>query len=292
MNKKLRRSMLFCPASDPKMLMNAPIYGADCIVFDLEDAVAYNEKDSARDLLCEALKTIDYSKSEVFARVNPLYTEFGKKDVEELVKAGLKNVRLPMSECKENIIELDELLTKLEDENNLEKGSIKIQAAIETPKGVLNALEIAQASKRVVAISIGAEDFTRTLGVDRTKAARELFFARCQIVLAASVAGVDSIDTVYANLGDMEGFIEEAKDAKGLGFSGKSCIHPSQVKQVHKIFTPTKEEVEKAMIIINAAKEAEEKGIGVITVDGKMVDVPVIQKAERVVSLAKGAGII
>lgn len=292
MNKRLRRTMLFCPASDPKMLFTAPVYKADCIIFDLEDAVAYAEKDSARDLLCEAIKTIDYGNSEVFARVNGLYTEFGAKDVEALVKAGIKNIRLPMCETKENIIELDEMLTRLEKENNILEGTVKIQAAIETPKGVLNAYNIATASKRVVAISFGAEDFTRTLGTDRSKGAKELFAARTHIVLAASAAGVDSIDTVYADLNDMEGFREEAKEAKQLGFSGKSCIHPAQVKAVHKIFTPSKEEVEKSLEIINAAKEAAEKGIGVITVRGKMVDIPVIQKAERVVGLAKAAGII
>ncbi|MEW8955270.1 CoA ester lyase [Clostridium sp.] len=292
MSKRLRRSMLFCPASDPKMLVNAPVYAPDCIVFDLEDAVAYSEKDSARDLLCEALKTVNYGNCEVFVRINALYTEFGRKDVEELVKAGVKNIRLPMTETKENIIELDELLTSLEKEHGREERSIKIQAAIETPKGVLNALEIAQASDRVVAISIGAEDFTRTLGVDRTKSALELQWARGYIVLAANVAGVDSIDTVFADVSDMEGFEKEVRDAKTLGFSGKSCIHPAQVKLAHNVFTPTKEEIEKSLEIIEAAKEADEKGIGVITVRGKMVDIPVIQKAERVISLAKGAGVI
>lgn len=292
MSNRLRRTMLFCPANDPKMLFTSPIYGSDCIIFDLEDAVAYSEKDAARDLLCEALRTVDYGKTEVFARINALYTEFGRADVEALVEAGVKNIRLPMCETKENILELHDLLNELEEKFNVEKGSIKIQGAIETPKGVMNAYEIATACDRVVAISFGAEDFTRSLGIDREKCGKGLFYARSQIALAASAAGVSSIDTVYANLDDMEGFIEETKEAKELGFSGKSCIHPLQVKTVHKIYTPNMVEVEKSMRIINAAKEAEEKGIGVITVDGKMVDYPVVGKAERIVSLAKGAGII
>ena len=289
--KKLRRTMMFCPASNPKMLFTAQIYNPDCIIFDLEDAVAFAEKDSARDLLCEALKAVNYGDIEVFARINGLYTEFGETDVRELVKAGLKNIRLPMCECKEDVEKLERLIEEVEKENGIEKGTVKIQCAIETPKGVENAYEIAKASERIIAISIGAEDFTRSLGTDRTKAARELFYARTRIVIAASAAGVDSIDTVWADVADMDGFIAEAKDAKTLGFTGKSCVHPSQVKEMHKIFTPSKEEIDKSIEIIRAAKEAEEKGLGVITVNGKMVDVPVIQKAERIVALAKGAGV-
>ncbi|MEW9124505.1 MAG: aldolase/citrate lyase family protein [Thermotaleaceae bacterium] len=290
--KKLRRTMLFCPASEPKMFYNTPVYNPDCIIFDLEDAVAYSEKDSARDLLCEAIKALDFKDIEIFVRINPLYTEFGETDVREVVKAGVRNIRLPMCETPEDVLKLEKLLDEVEKENLLEPGNVKIQCAIETPKGVLNALAIATASPRVVAISFGAEDYTRTLGVDRTKTAKELTHARSYIVLAASVANVDAIDTVWADVSDMEGFKQEAGEAKILGFSGKSCIHPAQVKEVHKIFTPAPDEIEKSLKIIRAAKEAEEQGIGVITVDGKMVDIPVIQKAERIVELGKAAKVL
>lgn len=283
---KLRRTMLFCPASEPKMFINTPVYKPDCIIFDLEDAVALSEKDSARDLLCEAINSIDYQGIEIFVRVNPLYTPFGETDVREVVKAGVRNIRLPMCESKEDVKKLEELLEQIEKENNIELGSVKTQCAIETPKGVMNSYEIATSSLRVVAISFGAEDFTRELGVDRTKEATELSFARSQVVLSAKAASVDAIDTVWADIKDMEGFIKEAQNAKTIGFSGKSCIHPAQVKEVHRIFTPSKEEVEKSIQIIEAAKEAEEKGLGVIQVNGKMVDVPVIKKAERILSLA------
>lgn len=289
---KLRRTMLFCPASEPKMFYNTPVYHPDCIIFDLEDAVAYAEKDSARDLLCEAVKTLDFKDIEIFVRINPLYTAFGETDVREVVKAGVRNIRLPMCETAEDVKKLEALLAEVEKENNIDVGAVKIQCAIETPKGVLNALAIATASPRVVAISFGAEDYTRTLGVDRTKTAKELTYARSYIVLAASVANVDAIDTVWADVSDIEGFRAEVQEAKILGFSGKSCVHPAQVKEVHKIFTPSQEEVEKSLRIIRAAKEAEEKGIGVIAVDGKMVDVPVIQKAERIISLAKAAKVL
>ncbi len=291
MKKQLRRSMLFCPANKPKNLFTAMIYEPDCIIFDLEDAVPYNEKRSARDLVVEALQSVDYGKSEVFVRINALYTEFGIDDVKELVPAGLKRLRLPMCESADDVERLDVLLTELEKEHGIEAGSVKIQCAIETPLGVLNSLAIAQASPRVVSISFGAEDFTRTLGTDRTKAATELFLARSTVALNAKIAGVDSIDTVFADVKDTDGFIREVESAKNLGFSGKSCIHPSQVEIVHSVYTPAKKDIESSLRIIKAAREANiEKG-GVIVVDGKMIDIPVIAKAERIIELALGAGI-
>ncbi len=290
--KKLRRTMLFCPASNGKMLFNAPIYKPDCIIFDLEDAVKYDDKEAARDLLIEALKVVDYGNIEVFVRVNPLYTEFGEDDVRELVKAGLKRLRLPMCETAENIIELDNLLKEIEEKNNIEVGTVKVQCAIETPLGVHNALAIAQASDRVVSISFGAEDFTRSLGVDRTKEATELFYARSQVAMAASIAGVDAIDTVWSDVEDTEGFKSEVSSARNLGFAGKSCIHPGQIEIVHDIYTPSTSEIEKSVRIVEAAKEANIDKGGVITLDGKMIDIPVIAKAQRIVDLAKGAGLI
>lgn len=292
MEKRARRTMMFAPANNPKMLVSAHLYGADCILFDLEDAVKYADKDAARDLLAEALKTIDYGKTEIFARINPLNTEFGKDDVRILVPAGLRNMRLAMCEKPEQVKELDQLLTEIEKENNLEIGVCKIQCSLETPLAVMNAVSIATASPRVISISFGAEDFTRTLGATRTREGKELFVARSMIVMAAAVAGVDAIDTVWSNLEDKEGFEEEVKVAMELGFAGKSCIHPSQIATVHKIFTPNKEEIEKSLEIVEAAKKADISRGGVITVNGKMVDIPVIAKAEKIIRLAKSAGIL
>lgn len=292
MKKRARRTMMFAPANNPKMLVSAHLYGADCILFDLEDAVKYADKDAARDLLAEALKNIDYGKTEIFARINPLNTEFGKDDVRILVPAGLRNMRLAMCEKPEQVKELDQLLTEIEKENNLEIGVCKIQCSLETPLAVMNAVSIATASPRVISISFGAEDFTRTLGATRTRDGKELFVARSMIVMAAAIAGIDAIDTVWSNLEDKEGFEEEVKVAMELGFAGKSCIHPSQIVTVHKIFTPNKEEIEKSLEIVEAAKKADISRGGVITVNGKMVDIPVIAKAEKVVRLAKSAGIL
>ncbi|MCC5909071.1 MAG: HpcH/HpaI aldolase/citrate lyase family protein [Clostridiaceae bacterium] len=290
--KKLRRTMLFVPASNPNMMVNAPIFKPDCIIFDLEDAISLREKDSARDLLVEALKSIDYKDCEIFARVNPLYTPFGEEDVRALVAAGLRNVRLPMSETEEDIKKLDTLLTDIEKELGLDNGVVKILGAIETAKGVLNAEKIAVASSRMIGISFGAEDFTRTIGAERSKGGEELFVARSKIVLAAAAAGIDAIDTVFADVDDAKGFRKEVESAKQLGFAGKSVIHPGQIRTVHDVFTPSQEDVDKAVRVINAIEEAESKGLGVISLDGKMIDAPVVARAERIVTLAKGAGIL
>ena len=282
--KRSRRTMMFAPANNPKMLVTAHLYGADCVIFDLEDAVKYAEKDAARDLFAEALKVVDYGETEIFARINPLYTEFGKKDVEVLVPAGLRRMRLAMTETPEQIKELDELLTKIEEENGIEIGACKIQASIETPKAVMNIMEIVKASPRVVTVSFGSEDFTKALGAERTKEGKEIFLARNMVVMAAAIAGIDAIDTVWADIADEEGFKKEIKSSMNLGFVGKSCVHPSQVKIIHEMFTPNKDEVEKSLKIVKAAEEADISRGGVITVDGKMVDIPIISKAEKIVN--------
>lgn len=292
MERRARRTMMFAPANNPKMLVTAHLYGPDCVLFDLEDAVKYADKDAARDLLAEALKVVDYGDTEIFARINPLSTEFGKDDVRVLVPAGLRKMRLAMCETPEQVKELDQLLTEVEKEHGIENGDCKIQCSLETPLAVMNAVSIATASSRVTSISFGAEDFTRTMGAERTKEGKELFVARTMVVMAAAIAGVDAIDTVWSDLDDEEGFKAEVKTSMNLGFAGKSCIHPSQVKIVHKIFTPNKEELEKSLEIVKAAEAANINKGGVITVNGKMVDIPVIAKAEKVVRLAKSAGMI
>ena len=290
--KKLRRSMLFCPANSEKMLKTAHLRGADCVIFDLEDAVAYSEKENARILLCGALQTMDYGDCEIFVRINSLNTSFGEDDVRELVKSGVKNIRLPMCESRENIEELSQMLSHYEKVNKICEGTIKIQGAIETPRGVLNALEIAEADERVISISFGTGDYTNCLCVDRTKEKEQFLYARSHIALCANIAGIDAADTVFFDIKDTEGFREETKLARLLGFTGKSCIHPSQVPVVHQVFTPDNKSVEKSLKIINESKKAAQDGIGVIVIDGKMVDEPIIKKAERTLELASAAGVL
>lgn len=286
------RSWLFSPANNPKLLYSSINFKPDAIIFDLEDAVPLAQKEDARELLREALMSIDYKGIPIFARINALSTPFGKDDVSVLVSAGLRNIRLPMCESKEHIKELDDLLKELESKNNIESGSVKIAAALETPLAVYNALEIAKASKRVVGISLGAEDFTRCMGIDRTENEEELFYARSKIVLEARIAGVAAVDGVYTKIDDMEGFYKQAQKARSLGFTGKACIHPAQIPIVNKAYTPTEEEIAFSLRVIEASKSANIEDGGAISLDGKMIDIPVIEKANRILSLARSAGMI
>lgn len=279
------RSMLFCPANNPKLYYTAPSYKPDCIIFDLEDAIEVNEKDAARDLLVEGIKTLDFKDIEIFVRINGVTSPFFKADVEAIVPAGVRNIRLPMCQSAEDVQTLCRLLDAVEEEHHIELGSTKIQVGIETPKGVLGVREIVSTCERVIAISFGAEDYTASLGVERTIKGDELLFARSMIANVASMYDLVATDTVWSNFRDEEGFVEEIRRVKGLGFNSKSCIHPSQVELLHKTFAPSKEDVEKAQKILEAVEQAQVEKGGVIAVNGKMVDVPVITKARKIMAL-------
>lgn len=287
---RLRRSMMFLPGNNPAMITDAHIYRPDSIMIDLEDATSVNQKDAARFLVSEALKTINYGDVETVVRINGLDTPFGAADIKAVVKAGVNVVRLPKTDTPEDIIAVDKLITEAEKECGRE-GQTLMMAAIESATGVLNAKEIALASPRMMGIALGAEDYVTNLKTTRSKHGWELYYAREAIVLAARNAGIYCFDTVFADIKNMEGFIQEVQFIKDLGFDGKSCIHPKQVQAVHEIYTPTPKEIEKAIRVINGAKEAEAKGSGVISVDGKMVDGPIITRAYRVLELAKASGV-
>ena len=286
---RLRRTMMFLPGNNPSMITDAHIYGPDSVMIDLEDAVSVSQKDAARFLVSEALKAIDYKTTERVVRINGLDTPFGVDDIRAVVKAGVDVIRLPKTDTPDDIIAVDKLITEVEKEIGRE-GQTLMMAAIESARGVLNAKEIALASPRMMGIALGAEDYVTNLKTSRSKHGWELYYAREAIVLAARNAGIYCFDTVYSDVNNMEGFKQEVQFIKDLGFDGKSCIHPKQVRAVHEIYTPTQKEIEKALRVINGAKEAEAKGSGVISVDGKMVDAPIIARAYRVLELAKASG--
>ena len=286
------RSWLFAPASNPKLLYSSVVYKPDAIIFDLEDAVALKEKEDARELLIEALKTINYGNIQIFARVNSIKTPFGFDDIKYLVKAGLRNIRLPMCDTPEEIKQVDEFLSKLEEENNIKRGTIVIAAALETPICVYNAYKIAVASNRVIGISLGVEDFTRCMGIDRTKDEDELNYARGKVVLEAHAAGVACVDGVYTKIDDMEGFQIQCEKARSLGFTGKACIHPTQIPYVHKAYMPKQEDIEYSLLVLEEAKKTDINNGGVISLNGKMIDIPIIEKAQKIVALAKSSGLL
>ena len=282
---------MFVPGNNPGMMQDAFIYGPDSIMLDLEDSVTMAEKDAARLLVHNALKTIDYGNTEMVVRINPLNTAYGKKDVEAVVKAGVHVIRMPKTETAEEVREVEREIERVEKEIGC-LGRTKIMAAIESTLGIVNAYEIAVASERMMGIALGAEDYCANLKTQRSPEGTELLFARQQIVVAARAAGIDALDTVYSNLNDMETFRKEVELIKQLGFDGKSIINPRPTEVVNEVFAPTEKAIEKAKTIIAAIKEAEKRGSGVIAVNGKMVDRPVVIRAQRTIDLALASGII
>ncbi len=289
--QRLRRTMMFVPGNNPGMMADAYIYGPDSIMLDLEDSVTMAEKDTARLLVHNALKTIDYGDTEMVVRINPLNTPYGKKDIEAVVKAGVDVIRMPKTETAEEVIEVEREIEKVEKEIGC-LGRTQIMAAIESALGVVNAYAIATASKRMMGIALGAEDYSANLKTQRTPEGSELLLARETIVVAARAAGIDALDTVYSNLNDMETFRNEVEAIKKLGFDGKSIINPRQIEVVNEVFAPKEKDIQKSLTILAAIKEAEKKGSGVIAVNGKMVDRPVVLRAQRTIDLAIASGIL
>ena len=257
---------MFVPGNNPGMMQDAFIYGPDCIMLDLEDSVTMAEKDAARLLVYNALKTIDYGDTEMV-------------------------VRMPKTETADEVRELEAEILKVEEELGC-VGRTRIMAAIESALGIVNAYEIATASERMMGIALGAEDYTANLKTPRSKSGEELRLARETIVVAARAAGICCFDTVFSNLDDMETFRNEVEFIKTLGFDGKSIINPRQIEIVNEVFAPSQKDIDKARKIVAAIKEAQAKGSGVIAVNGKMVDKPVVIRAERVIQLAIASGII
>lgn len=282
---------MFVPGANAAMLRDAPLYGADSIMFDLEDSVSLKEKDTSRALVHFALKTFDYSQVETVVRVNGLDT-VGALDIEAVVLAGVDVIRLPKTETAQDIIDVEAVIERVERENGIEVGRTKMMAAIESAEGVLNARDIAKASDRLIGIALGAEDYVTNMKTRRHPDGQELFFARSMILHAARAAGIAAIDTVYSDVNNTEGFQNEVRAIKQLGFDGKSVINPRQIPLVNEIYAPTEKEIQNAKEVIWAIREAESKGSGVISLKGKMVDKPIVERAERVIMLAKAAGLI
>ena len=289
---RLRRTMMFVPGNNPAMIKDAGIYGADSIMLDLEDSVSLTEKDAARMLVYEAIKTVDFGGSEIVVRVNGQDTPFYDEDVRAMVKAGVDVIRLPKTESAAMIQKLVKDIEHWEDKYGIEKGSIGVMAAIESAKGVLNAPEIATATPLMMGLAVSGEDYTADMHTHRYPDGRELEFARNMVLQAARAADVYAFDTVFSNMKDTEGFYRKTNYIHELGYDGKSLVNPRQIEMVNKVFNPTKEEIEQAKNVQNAIREAKAKGSGVISLNGKMVDKPVVEKATRVLETAKASNLI
>ena len=285
---KLRRSMLFVPGNNPAIIKDAHIYKPDSIMFDLEDAIAITEKDSARFLLFNMIKKFSplYKKEgiETVVRINSLDSEFGVQDLEFMVRAGVEVIRIPKTDTAKDVFDVEAHIERIEKEAN-------IIVAIESPLGALNALEIARSSSRLIGMAIGGEDYVTNLKTTRSPSGVELLMGRSMIVMAARACGISAIDSVYSDINNDEGFITEATMIKQMGFDGKSLIHPKQIELIHNVYRPEEKNIKKSLKIIEATELALAEGKGVFTVDGKMVDKPIIERAYHVINLAKAAGI-
>lgn len=288
MANRIRRTMMFMPGNKPKMLNNGASYGANCLILDLEDAIAVTQKDAARNLVAFALRELDFP-CEIAIRPNHISTPYGLDDLKVVLPAKPDIIRLPKVESAEDIKFVSDMIDEVEAKEGFAPGTIKMMAAIETVKGMRQAYQIATASPRMVALAIGGEDYITDLQTHRTEHGIELFFARSQLLAAAREAGIQAIDTVYSNVKNMDGFREEVTRIKEMGFDGKSVVHPSQIAVVNEIFTPSDDEIRHALKVVKASADAAAKGVGVITVNGKMIDGPLITRAERIIAQAEAS---
>lgn len=290
--KKLRRSMLFLPGANAAMLSTAFVYKPDSIMFDLEDAVSLREKDTARLLVYHTLQLPIYKENniETVVRINSLKTPFGLKDLEAAVRGGVDVIRLPKTDTADDIFELEKHIERIEKDCGRPSGSTGVMAAIESALGVVNALSIAQSSPRLIGIALAAFDYLVDMQTQRGDGT-ELFYARCAVLHAARVAGIDAFDVVFSDINDEQGFLKEVDLIKRLGFNGKSLINPRQIELLHNAYAPTQKEVDHAKKVVEAAEEGEKQGLGVISLNGKMIDGPIIDNARRIIEYALSSGI-
>lgn len=289
---KLRRSLLYVPGNMPSMLQNIPLFQCDAVQIDLEDAVPIAEKDAARILVRSFLNMYKNRNKEILVRINGLDTKWALDDLKAVLPAVPDGIRLPKADTPEVVEHLDTILTEYEEELGLAVGHFKILPSIETALGVLNAPKTAQASGRLIGLAFGAEDYTATMEINRTKTGEELFNARMNVLWGAKAAGIQAIDSIFADVNDMEALRKETELIKKLGFTGKCMINPRQTDIIHDVFAPKQEEVDYALEVIEAIKRAREMGTGVISLRGKMIDRPVVIRAARVLNTARAHGMV
>ncbi len=293
--ERFRRSRLYLPGNEPKFMLNAGLHGPDGVILDLEDSVAPSEKDAARLIVRNALRSVDFKGAERMVRVNQ--GEMGLEDLDYIVPHNVHVVVIPKVESPEQVQQIDARIQEIQraagfsPRDDAGAGStendIFLMPIVESALGVIRAYDIAVSSRSICAITIGLEDYTADIGTERTDDGRESFWARSQVVNAARAAGVQPIDSVFSDVSDMGALRESVLEAKGLGFDGKGCIHPRQIAVVHEAFAPTKTELEKARRIVAAFKEAQKKGLAAVSLGSKMIDPPVVKRALRVVRLAE-----
>ena len=286
----MRRSMLFLPGNNPNMLINGNCLGADAVIFDLEDAVSPAEKDAARILVRNTMRYMDFAGCEIIVRINSIDTPYWKQDLDMILPCQPGLILLPKTGSAQDVLSVDAYMSELESRLGLGKNTVGLMPLIETAIGVENAYTIASACSRVKALFLGAEDLTADLQCKRTKESREIEYARTRLVVAARAAGVDVYDTPFTDVNDDEGIVVDAAVAKGLGFTGKASISPRHVEVINSVFSPTQKEIDYAYEVMEAIETAKAQGKGAIALHGKMIDAPIVARAERTIAMAKALG--
>jgi citrate lyase subunit beta/citryl-CoA lyase len=287
--EKFRFSRLYLPGNTPAMMINAGIHKPDAIILDLEDSVAFEKKQEARFLVRNALRQVNFYGVERMVRINQIPA--GIEDLKYIIPHNVHLILIPKCESSAQIISLEKEISELQ--KSLDKTApVYLMPILESALGIENAFEIATSSNNIVAMAIGLEDYAADLGVQRTLGGAESMYARTRFVNACKAAGIQAIDSVFSDVGDMDALLTNVKNSKGLGFEGMGCIHPRQIAIIHKGFAPEKEEIEKAMKIVNAFILASEKGLGVVSLGTKMIDAPVVKNAQKTIDLAIKLGLI
>lgn len=288
---RLKRTSLYASGSNPINMIQAAFYNEDCIVYDMEDSVPLSEKDTARLLIYNTVRYHRPANKYVIIRVNGIYSEFIEEDLEAAVRARPDAIRIPKVEYKEEAVRICNRITEIEKEAGLEVGKIEVWCNIESYLGMINAYEIATADPRIVALALGAEDFTASMKSTRTKAGLEIFYARNAILTACRHAGIEAIDAVFSDINDIEGLKEDTQLTKNLGFDGKTCVHPRQIDVVNSFFTPSAKEIKYALRVLEAVEEGARLGKGAVTLDGGMIDKPMELRARTTLAQAEAAGV-
>jgi citrate lyase subunit beta/citryl-CoA lyase len=280
-----RVTRLYLPGNNPKLMINAGIYGSDGIILDLEDSVAPEKKSEARFLVRNALRSVDFYGAERMVRINQLPA--GLEDLNYCIPHGVNLILIPKCERAAQVLQTDDRISEILGRKN---DTIYLMPIIENAAGVMNAYDIALASENVVALAIGLEDYTADIGTQRTPEGKETFFARSMVVNAARAANIQPIDSVFSDIDDMEALKRNVLESRALGFAGMGCIHPRQVPVIHEYFLPDETETSKAKRIVAAFERAKKEGSGVVALDSKMIDLPVVNRALRTIERAVRAG--
>jgi citrate lyase subunit beta/citryl-CoA lyase len=286
---RMRRSRLYVPGSEPKYFVNAPLHGADAIILDLEDSVHFNEKDAARLLVRNTLRAVDFLQCERMVRINQL--PLGLEDLEEIVPESPNLILIPKVETPRQVLDVSQKIADIKAKFGITR-PIWLMPILESALGIEKAYEIATASEEIAALTIGLEDYTADLGVVKTSTGMESIFARQRIVNGAHAAGVQAIDSVFGDVADLDALRTWALNSRALGFEGMGCVHPSQIAVIHEAFAPTAAEIDKARTIVAAYNEAQNRGLGVVSLGSKMIDAPVVRRAQKLMAQAEAMGLL